>query len=216
MVRFQTCRSSCLVSAREGDFQCAIGDPRNHFAFKPKSITIMGHTWSSFISSVSRRNGKSRISSSRVSTLLTLASALATAGWSAGVRCPNSLARGLWPPTEGTSADKVLDSRSLGELSGDDCSRRGDLGRLGGLCLTLGVGDNPCPGRILSREARERRAGKSSSDSSNKLYSSGSSTSNIASYRSLEVEPTRASKIGKFLMWRGRLLKRLWAASLLD
>lgn len=181
---------------------------RNH-TFRYTSNNMNQLTWSSFISSRSRCTGRPRISST-IASIFLMAVSVAFSGWR---REPNNMDNGLrLPAFDGISAELLgctngerwLANRCLGEPFGEEWSPRGGLGRLEGRLWGLGLGKDG-PGWRLSREVTERRAGRNSSSESSKR-SSGVSTSNMASYKSLDPEPKRASRSGIFLIWRGRLL----------
>lgn len=172
--------------------------------------------------------GKSRMSSSKASILLTdapVSAAETGMGWggcsSMGVvailevrwRIPYNLASGLFGPMEGTSVvlefgtkgESALYFRALGDSRGEGGSTCTDLGRLWFLFFCGVLGRDPLA-LILSRDARERSNGISSSESPNSSNSWEISTSKIASYKSCEFVPTTASRKGMCLIERGRLL----------
>lgn len=184
-------------------------------------------TWSSFISSLRRWTGRFRISSSKASIFCNVTEVAGKGGWSSkGVavgdivwwRGPNNLARGLFASSDGTSVllrisasgDNALIFRVLGDSRGEGKSTCKDLGRLEGLRVRVGVVGSVWSSRTSTRDGKERRSGRLSSEPSNSSNSCEISTSNIASYRFLECD------LIMFRMCRGRMLYREYAASLLD
>lgn len=165
------------------------------------------HTCSSLISSLRRWTGKSRTSSISASTFLKLAWGRWTSVLDLLVK---SLVRGLLPlilvdSEPGASGMVIILWTRRRDVTRPAESERSGLGDS---FLTFAKG-------LSGGDWTGTRGGRSSSESWKNPGSWIYSTSKIAPYRSLAVEPTRAS-INKFvLICRGSFLKRECAASFL-
>lgn len=164
------------------------------------------YTCNSFISSLRRWTGKSRTSSISASTFFMLASGRWT---SVDGLLVKSFVRGLMP----LALANASEPGASGMVTMLWTRRRGDVAPLAGVEHS-GLGNSLLIfGGLFARGWS--RGGCSSSESWKNPGSWVYSTSKIASYKSLVVEPTRASTNGIVLIRRGSLLNRECAASFL-
>ena len=173
--------------------------------------------------------GRLRISSNKLSIFFAAAEASVVAGGCSSVgvarvdvsgRTPNNFDRGLVVPNERTSVElnvstigeRALVFLDLGNSRGEGGDTRTDR-TLGGFFL---VGRDS-QGRTDSPDtAGDGERGASSSEPPKRSNSGDMATSNIASYRSFECDPTMASRNGMCLICRGKLLYNECAVSLPD